>query len=281
MIMRTLCAVVLLALSTASAVVTARAEVTARAQVKADQAAFRDFYARRFRDIPAKAHVDGAYALDEAKRAQWQEMEEFPPYEFTVDDGDLLFNERFSDGNGYGDCFADDGAVKHLYPKFENGQVITLEIAINQCRQAHGEEALGYDSEEMMQLMSYMAYASRDEIIDIKVPDEAMAAYERGKQFYFSRRGQLNFSCSHCHMQITGTLLRAEILSASYGHVTHWPTYRLKWQEVGLLHRRIAECNEQVGAEGLPMQSQPYREVEYFLTVMSNGLPINGPASRK
>ena len=82
-------------------------------------------------------------------------------------------------------------------------------------------------------------------------------------------------------MQISGMKLRAEVLSASVGHVTHWPTYRFKWQEVGPLHRRFVECNEQVGAEGLPYQSQSYRELEYFLTVMSVGLPINGPASRK
>ncbi|MBT4160285.1 MAG: sulfur oxidation c-type cytochrome SoxA [Gammaproteobacteria bacterium] len=251
------------------------------ADVEADREAFRAFYAKRFSSIPVEAHVDGVYALDEAKRAQWLEMEEFPPYEFSVDDGEALYDEPFTDGSGYGDCFADGGAVKHLYPRFEGGEVVTMEVAVNQCRVQHGMESLAYDSEEMMQLTSYIAYASRDQLIDIKVPEDALPAYERGKQFYYSRRGQLNFSCSHCHMQIVGSQLRAEVLSASYGHVTHWPTYRLKWQEVGSLHRRFAECNGQVGAEALPLQSQPYRELEYFLTAIARGLLLNGPASRK
>lgn len=253
----------------------------AEADVAADREAFRSFYEKRFPSVELEAHIDGAYALDAAKRAQWEDMEEFPPYEFTVDEGESLFGEGFADGASYSDCFADEGAVKHLYPQFSEGQVVTLEMAINECRVSHNEEPLAWDSEELIAVVAYMAYASRDNEIDVVVPEEALASYERGKQYYFSRRGQLNFSCAHCHMQITGMQLRAEVLSASLGHVSHWPTYRFKWQEAGLLHRRFVECNQQVGAEGLPHQSQPYRELEYFLTVMSKGLPLNGPASRK
>ena len=75
--------------------------------------------------------------------------------------------------------------------------------------------------------------------------------------------------------------LRAERLSASLGHVTHWPVYRFEWQEVGSLHRRFKRCNAQVGAEPFPSQSEAYRNLEYFLSYMSNGLELNGPASRK
>lgn len=246
-----------------------------------DRAAFRAFYEKRFPKVPVEEHINGAYALDEGRRAQWLEMEDFPPYEFTIDDGESLFSEPFADGSGYADCFANDGAVKHLYPKYVGGEVITLEVAVNQCREAHDEEPLEYGSEEMNQLMTYMAYVSRDQVIDIEVTEASLPAYDRGKQMYYSRRGQLNFSCSHCHMQITGMLLRSETLSASLGHVTHWPTYRFKWEEVGSLHRRFAECNDQVGAESLPEQHPAYRDLEYFLTYMSNGLPINGPSSRK
>ncbi len=246
-----------------------------------DRAAFRAYYEKRFPKVPVEEHINGAYALDEGRRAQWLEMEEFPPYEFTIDDGEGLFYDSFSNGAGYGDCFADDGAVKHLYPKYVAGEIITLEVAVNQCRESHGENPLDYAGEEMAQLTAYMAYVSRDNLIDVSVTEDSRPAYERGKQMYYSRRGQLNFSCSHCHMQITGMLLRSETLSASLGHVTHWPTYRFKWQEVGSLHRRFAECNDQVGAEALPLQHPAYRDLEYFLTYMSNGLPLNGPASRK
>lgn len=253
----------------------------ASAQVVADREAFRGFYQARMPDIPLEAHKDGAYAIDAGKREQWLEMEEFPPYEFSLDDGADLFTTPFAGGGSYGDCFANDGAVKHLYPRFENGEVVTLEMAINRCRVAHDEEPLAWDSEELVLLAAHMAYVSRDETIQIDVPPSAMAAYEKGKQYYYSRRGQLNFACRNCHMQMFAQKLRSEVLSASLGHVTHWPTYRFKWQELGILHRRFQECNDQVGAEALPLMSETYRNLEFFLTVMSEGMPVNGPALRK
>ncbi len=249
-----------------------------------DRAEMREFYAARFFDVPLEAHADGAYALDAAAREQWLELEDFPPYEFVVDEGAEHFDGAFADGTGYADCFG-DGAVKQNYPRFDGdrGEVVTLEMAINDCRAAAGAEPLAYDSAELIALTAYIALQSRGRQVDVATPqtEAEIAAYQAGKQFYLSRRGQLNFACSSCHVQIVGNLLRAERLSASLGHVTHWPVYRLKWQEVGGLHLRFQECNSQVGAEPLPLQSAPYRNLEYFLSYMSNGLALNGPATRK
>ena len=255
---------------------------SASADPESDRQALARYFEQRFPDVEVAAHIDGAYALNAQTREQWLAMEDFPPYEFSVDDGEVLFGASFKDGSGYQDCFG-DGNVKAHFPYFDLKQqsVVTLELAINDCRVASGEEPLAYDGEDIALLSAYMAFTSRDSVIDIEVPPEGLAAYEEGKQYYYSRRGQLNFSCSHCHMQMSGMKLRAETLSATIGHVTHWPVYRLKWQEIGPLHRRFKECNEQVGAEGLEYQSETYRNLEYFLTYMSQGLPLNGPASRK
>jgi sulfur-oxidizing protein SoxA len=261
------------------------AEVAAEAvDPEADRQAFVSFYKSRFPDIDIQAHKDGAYALDPAKRAQWLAMEDFPPYEIAVDEGQELFSVAFANGKGYADCFVDKGiGIKQLFPRFdvEQNTVITLELAINQCREANNEAALDYDSDEMGVITAYMAYTSRGNHFEISVPDAGLAAYESGKEFYYERRGKLDFACSGCHMQATGNMLRAEILSAAVGHATHWPTYRFKWEKVGGLHKRFAECNEQVGAEALPQQSEAYRNLEYFLTYMNNGMELNGPASRK
>ena len=251
---------------------------------EADRQAFVSFYKNRFPDIDIQAHKDGAYALDPAKRAQWQAMEDFPPYEIAVDEGRELFSVAFTNGKTYADCFARQGiGIKQEFPHFDMDQntVVTLELAINQCRVANNEAELDYDSDEMGVITAYMAFTSRGNHFDIKVPAAGLAAYESGKQFYYERRGKLDFSCSGCHMQATGNMLRAEILSASVGHATHWPTYRFKWEKVGGLHKRFIECNEQVGAVALPQQSEAYRNLEYFLTYMSNGMELNGPASRK
>lgn len=254
------------------------------ADPEADRLALREYYAARFPQVALDAHKDGVYAIDSGAREQWLEMEEFPPYEIAVDEGAELFAAPFANGLGYGDCFG-DGAVKGQYPYFDEqrGQVITLELAINDCRAANNEPPLDYGGEEINRLVAYMAYASRGQLIAVDAPASpaASAAYEAGKQFYTTRRGQLNFACSSCHIQLVGNRLRAERLSASLGHVTHWPVYRFKWEEIGSLHKRFAECNAQVGAEPFAEQSTEYRNLEYFLSYLSNGLELNGPASRK
>jgi L-cysteine S-thiosulfotransferase len=256
----------------------------AYADPESDRSAFVKFYTDRFPMIDIQAHKDGAYALDAAKRAQWQEMEEFPPYELAVDEGRALFEAPFSNGETYGGCFANQGiGIKQQFPYFDevSNSVITLELALNQCRAANNAPALDYLGDEMAYITAYMAFTSRGEHFDIKVPEAGLAAYEQGKQFYYERRGQLDFACSSCHMNTVGNMLRAEILSASVGHATHWPAYRFKWEQVGSLHKRFIECNEQVGAVGLAPQSEAYRNLEYFLTYMNNGMELNGPASRK
>ena len=194
----------------------------ATAGPEADLAAFRAYFEQRFPNNEINDHIDGAYALDPEKREQWLAMEDFPPYEFAIDDGEGLFQTPFANGQGYADCFENEGAVKHLYPQYDEsrGTVVTLEMAVNDCRSANGEEPLAYDSDELAELTAYIAFVSRDNLIDIKVPADAEAAYAAGKQYYYSRRGQLNFACSHCHMQMSGMKLRAETLSAGIGQVS-------------------------------------------------------------
>lgn len=251
-----------------------------------DRLALRKFYQQRLPAIPLETHVDGVYALDEAKREQWLEMEDFPPYEIDVEEGQTLFETPFASGKTYADCFADGGVgVKQNYPYFDDaaGQVITLELAINQCRERNGEQPLPWKKGDLAKIAAYMAFTSRDNPQAVPEPDspQALAAYEDGKSYYYQRRGQLNFACGSCHQQAAAQKMRAETLSASLGHTSHWPVYRFQWEEVGTLHRRFIRCNEQVRAEPLEAQSETYRNLEYFLTYMSNGLPLNGPSTRR
>ncbi len=257
----------------------------AGADPESDRIALRDYYASRFPQVALENHRDGVYAIDAGAREQWLEMEEFPPYEIAVDEGAELFAKPFSNGAGYGDCFGEDGDVAGQFPHFDSdaGEVITLPMAVNACRKSHAEAALAYDGAEMARLTAYIAFASRGQPVSVAEPTSAaeLSAYEAGKRFYTTRRGQLNFACTSCHVQLAGNRLRAERLSASLGHITHWPVYRFKWEDVGSLHKRFQECNSQVGAEPFDEQSEAYRNLEYFLAYMSNGLELNGPATRK
>ena len=252
-----------------------------------DRLAMLHYYQNRFPDIPVQEFANGLYAFDEAAREQWLEMEDFPPYEIAIEEGQEYFNTSFENGKGYADCFDNGGiGIRQNYPHFDNDidEVVTLELAINLCREANGEDALPYKTGELAAISAYMAYTSRGNKINVQVPEDnagAVAAYEAGKEFYYSRRGQLNFACASCHLQSAGLSLRADKLSMTLGQTTHWPVYRSAWGEIGTLHKRFAECNVQVRARPFEAQSIEFRNLEYFLSYMSNGLEQNGPASRR
>jgi L-cysteine S-thiosulfotransferase len=252
-----------------------------------DQAQLRQYYQERFPQLKLTDYQNGIYAIDPIARQSWQAIEEFPPYEDAIEQGKRLFTIPFADGKHYAVCFANKGiGIANTYPRWskEKREVVTLAKAINECRVSHHEAEMPYQKTEMLNLLAYMAYTSRSKAISITFPKNdpnAIAAYEQGKAFYYQRRGRLNFSCATCHVQNVGKKLRAEMLSPALGHTNNWPTYRLKWGEVGSLHRRFAECLAQIKAEPLPEQSIEFRNLEFFLSYMGNGIPISGPSVRK
>lgn len=260
--------------------------VTALCSPEEDRILFQDFFKRRFPDIPYEDFGNGVNAIDPHSRAEWEETEELPPYLFAIERGETLWNRPFHNGKGYRDCFPDGPAISHSYPRWDpaQGLVVTLALAVNRCRKANGEVPLPYKQGPLMDLLAFMAYRSRGNITRVEIPQgepRALEAYQEGKRFYFARRGQYNFSCAHCHALNAGKRLRGELLSPALGHTTGWPTYRLKWGEVGSLHRRFSRCLEQMRAKPFPVQGREYRNLEYFFTYMNNGLPQNGPSFRK
>lgn len=256
------------------------------ADPETDRNTFQSFFHQKFPQLTDEEFGNGVYAINQDARSQWISFEEFPPYETDLEQGELLFHQPFRNGNTYSSCFDQDGiAIRQTYPRFntESGQIVTLESAINACRRANQEADLPYGQGDLIKISAYMAFTSRGKHIDIQIPNDARAinAYENGKRFYYSKRGQLNMSCAGCHVTGSGKRLRAETTSPALGQTTHFPVYRLKWQELGSLHRRFAGCNAQIRAKPFELQSTAYQELEYFLTYMSNGLPLNGPALRK
>jgi len=257
----------------------------AQASPKQDLQAFREYFKQRFPKVDTDDFVNGPYAVDADMRKQWESLNQFPPYSFALDEGEELFNTPFGNGKSYADCFANGGkGIRQNYPRFDEatGQVVTLELAINQCRKDNGEQPLPYKKGKIAAISAYMASTSDGKRFDIKVPDNslALAAYQRGEKFYYERRGQLNFSCASCHNQNAGQKIRADTLAPAMGIVASFPIHRSKWGELGTLHRRFVSCNRNVRSEPFPPQSETYRDLEYFLTYMSNGLPVAGPASR-
>ena len=251
----------------------------------ADAKAFRDYFVSKFPKVKLEDFVNGPYSMNEDMRRQWEEKEQFPPYEFALEAGREMFSKPFGNGKTYADCFPNGGiGIRQNYPYFDakEGKVVTLELALNRCREVNGEAPYSYLKDEMASLTAYMAFTSRGKPFDIKIPDDprALAAYENGKRYFYTRRGQLNFSCAGCHVQAPGERLRAEILAPALGILNALPIYRSEWSGMGTTSRRFITCNSQTRAVPLAPQSDEYRNLEYYLSYMSNGLPISGPGAR-
>ncbi|MGJ5081982.1 sulfur oxidation c-type cytochrome SoxA [Bradyrhizobium sp. HKCCYLS3013] len=251
----------------------------------ADAKAFQDYFVKKFPKVPFDDFVNGPYSMNADMRKQWEEKEEFPPYEFALDAGKEMFAKPFKNGKTYADCFPNGGiGIRQNYPYFDDkeGKVITLELALNRCREANGEQPYSYVKDEMASLTAYMAYTSRGKRFDIKIPDDprALEAFEKGKEYFYTRRGQLNFSCASCHVQSPGERIRAEILAPALGILNAMPIYRSEWSGMGTISRRFVTCNSQTRAVPLEPQSDEYRNLEYYLSYVSNGLPVSGPGAR-
>jgi sulfur-oxidizing protein SoxA len=254
---------------------------------------FREYFFKKFPDTPKNDFINGVYSIDPASREQWEAFEEFPSYEIYVDKGEELFNKKFANGKGFADCFPNyKKGIRQNYPYFDtnSGKVVTLEGAINKCLTDNGEKAYKWKTGNITYVSAYLAYLSRGNKINVKVPNDAkaMAAYNRGKNHFYAKRGQLNMSCADCHYHYAGSKIRADILSPALGQPSGFPVYRNKWagdsskgDGMGTLHRRYGGCNKQVRAKPFNAQSDEYKALEYFHTYMSNGLEVNGPSQRK
>jgi sulfur-oxidizing protein SoxA len=252
---------------------------------QADFKAFRDYFTKRFPKVPLNDFVNGPYSMDADLRKQWVEIDAFPPYQFALDKGKQMFETPFKNGKTYADCFPDKGiGIRQNYPYFDakSGEIITLDVALNECRQNNGEQPYDYSKDDMAALTANMAYTSRGKPFDIKIPDDprALAAYRKGEEYFYTRRGQLNFSCASCHVQSAGDHIRTEVLAPALGLVAALPIYRSEWGGMGTTSRRFISCNSQVRGVPLKAEDEQYRDVEYYLSYMSNGLPISGPGAR-
>jgi sulfur-oxidizing protein SoxA len=265
----------------------------AKTDPKADLKKFQDYFVKKFPKTPKADFGNGVYSIHANSRKEWMAIEEFPPYEPNIERGKKQWTKPFANGKTLASCFKNGDqleskakpGLKQHYPYFDkaSGKVRTLEMDINQCLKDNGEKEVGYSKGAIADVMSYVAFHSRGKKINVVVPDDpkAMEAYERGKQHFYAKRGQLNFSCADCHVNYAGGLLRADTLSPALGGAANWPVYRSKWAEVRTLHERYKGCNEMVRAKGFPLGGEEYNALEYFHTYLNNGLPITGPSSRK
>lgn len=168
------------------------------------------------------------------------------------------------------------------YPQWDGRtkQLINLEKQINACRvKKQHLKPLSYESDELLALTSWIALASRGMKLEKKIDQNLLPAFERGQALYEKRIGQNNLSCAHCHTANFGQRLGGEIISQGQPHA--YPAYRLEWQKMGSLQRRLRACLSGVKAEILPFGSEELLELELYLNFRGQGLRLESPGVRR
>jgi len=259
-----------------------------QADPKADLEAFQGYFKKIFPEVPLENYHDGIYALPagQERAENWKLLLDFPPYDDDVAKGEEMWNAPLKSGKSLADCFKDKPPATG-YPYAKDGKVITLEADINACLKANGEEPIKDLKKGKMALLE-VAFRKQfnGKKMAVDLSDPAMQkAYEEGKQFYWTKRGQLNFSCANCHVHSAGKKIRGDTLSAGLGQGTGFPVWRQKWNNKGkpwgTLHRRYGGCNKQVRAQPLKPQSHQYIALEVYQAYMNTGVPLKVPSLRQ
>jgi sulfur-oxidizing protein SoxA len=208
------------------------------------------------------------------------------PGMLSVLDGEALWKEKAGAANrSCADCHGDAAqsmkGVAARYPAFdaERGRPVDLEGQINICRGERQKAApLRFESKELLALSAYVARQSRGMPI-APATDARLAPFTAaGRDFFNLRQGQLNLSCAQCHDDSWGKRLAGNIVPQ--GHPTGYPLYRLEWQSLGSLQRRLRNCISGMRAEVPDLGSPEYVNLELFLMQRARGMPMESPAVR-
>ena len=216
------------------------------------------------------------------------ERDEFAnPGMLWVQRGEKLWSEPAgSEGKSCASCHGDARAsmkgVAARYPAIDrsSGRLLNLEGRIQQCASERRRAGpLKYESEELVSLTVYVAMQSRGVPIEVSIEGAARAYFDAGRALYYRRAGQMNLACNQCHEQNWGKRLLAETLSQ--GHPNAFPAYRLDWQSMGSLQRRLRACFFGIRAEMPAFGAPELLDLELFLAWRAKGLAIETPGVRR
>jgi sulfur-oxidizing protein SoxA len=236
-------------------------------------------------DLPASERRSGYDFMNPETRAM-QDDDAVNPGMLWVLDGEALWSRpEGSDRRSCADCHGDAGismsGIAARYPAYDatRGRSIDLEQRINACRTQHQLVAkLPYESRDLLALTAFVAHRSKGQ--PVRVADEAQTRpfIDAGRQIFERRQGQLNLSCASCHDANWGRRLAGAVIPQA--HPTGCPLYRLEWQTLGSIRRRLRECFSGMRAEPYPDDAPEIVDLELFLAWRARGLPVKTPAVR-
>ncbi|HYY38543.1 MAG TPA: sulfur oxidation c-type cytochrome SoxA [Xanthobacteraceae bacterium] len=236
-------------------------------------------------EIPLAERKSGYEFMGRETRAM-QDDDTANPAMFSVLDGETLWQRKDgaaakSCADCHGDARTSMKGVAARYPAFDaaRGRPIDLEQRVNVCR-AEKQQAtpFAFESKELLALAAYIGNQSRGLPIDIADDERTRPFLQNGREMFIRRQGQLNLSCAQCHDDNWGQKLAGAPIPQ--GHPTGYPIYRLEWQTLGSLQRRLRNCLFGMRAVSYPYGASELVDLELYLKWRARGMPLETPAVR-
>jgi L-cysteine S-thiosulfotransferase len=234
----------------------------------------------------AQAERRSGYDMMSRETRAMQDDDAANPGMLWVLDGEALWNQKTgAAGLACADCHGDARAsmkgVAARYPAFDAARArpVDLEQRINTCRTAQQKAPpLAFESRDLLALTAYVGRQSRGTPIRIEDDARMRPFIETGRTLYNRRQGQLNLACAQCHDDNWGKRLAGNVIPQA--HPTGYPLYRLEWQNLGSLQRRLRNCLVGIHAEPYEFGADEFVDLELFLMWRARGMLVETPAVR-
>jgi L-cysteine S-thiosulfotransferase len=204
---------------------------------------------------------------------------------WVLEGGTLWSRKTGAAGRACADCHGDARAsmkgVAARYPAFDAAKrrPVDLEQRINLCRTDRQEASpLAYESRELLALTAFVAHQSRGLPIDVATDARARPFLAAGRATFHRRQGQLDLACTQCHDANWGRQLAGNVIPQA--HPTGYPLYRLEWQSLGSLQRRLRNCLVGIRAEPYAYGAPELVDLELYLMWRARGMAMETPAVR-
>ena len=236
-------------------------------------------------EIPTADRRSGYDFMSRETRAMQDDDTANPGMLWVLEGGALWTRKTGPAGRACADCHGDARVtmkgVAARYPAFDaaRGRPLNLEQRINACRiDRQGAPPLAYESRELLALAAYVARQSRGLPIEIAIDQRTQPFLDAGRTTYHRRQGQLNLACSQCHDANWGRQLAGNVIPQA--HPTGYPLYRLEWQGLGSLQRRLRNCLVGIRAEPYEYGAPELVQLELYLMWRARGMTFEAPAVR-
>jgi sulfur-oxidizing protein SoxA len=236
--------------------------------------------------VPPRDERRSGYSFMSRQTQAMQDDDLANPGMLAVLEGEELWRRREGRANrACADCHGDAAdtmkGVAARYPAFDTTTNAPIDLAgrIAQCRGERQEASPSpRESAAALALETFVAHQSRGLPVTAGDDPRLASAIALGKQLYEQRIGQLNLSCAQCHDEQWGRILGSSPIPQA--HPTGYPIYRLEWQSMGSLHRRLRNCMFGVRAETYTAGSPEFIAIELYLQVRARGMKVETPGVR-